>query len=377
MILICCDSFKDALSAPSVCKAIASGLHEAGISDEIQLFPLSDGGDGLEQILDFHLKLSSIPVQTSDPIGRIISTEIKYDPERHIAFIAMAQAAGLELLTPEERNPLHTSTHGVGSLIRSCVKAGATRIFVGLGGSATNDCGTGMAQELGWSFKDENGEELKMTGEMLSRIYKFYPPQNDLVHGIDIHFMYDVDNPLLGSNGAVLTYAEQKGAGIKEKIILESGSAMFALLTRALLGINVENLPGAGAAGGMGAGGVAFLNAQLGSGTDTLLDLANFTDALDSATLVITGEGKIDAQTAHGKLIHGIAKRAKARSVPVVAFSGRLSASTEQLSEMGIDHAIEISHGIKDNSTAIEKTQELLVAKAKEYAPEIMQLRNK
>ena len=346
-ILIACDSFKDALDAPSVCRAIERGLHIADPSVSTRIFPLADGGEGLSDILNFHLGLKTIEVKVHDPLFRKIKAIYNISMDGTTAFIEMAQAAGLQLLTPEERNPLKTTTFGVGEMITDALKKDVKRIVIGIGGSATNDLGIGMAAALGWQFFDKNGEKLLGIGgdlgkiEMItspSRLHRdFVPQQNKMEKDIIFEVMCDVKNPLLGKTGAAHVYSRQKGASDADIEVLENGAVNFC---------KVSNCPkveieGAGAAGGLGFGAFFFLNAIIKSGINALMDLTNFDKEVEWADVIFTGEGRLDSQTAHGKLIAGIVSRA--RQKPVIALCGALDAPPQYLKDLGLKAAFSIA----------------------------------
>jgi glycerate kinase len=254
-ILIACDSFKDALNATAVCQAVQRGLLLANPHFNIRAFPLSDGGEGMAEVLDFHIGLQEQQVPAQDPLGRYITAKYGLSRDRQIAFIEMAQAAGLQLLLPNERNPLKTSTFGVGEMIADALEQGAHRIVLGIGGSATNDLGTGMAAALGWHFLDENGQRLLPTGGNLAHIRSLVPPAVLPSSTAVFEVICDVKNPLLGETGAAKIYARQKGASNSDIEKLESGAEHFTAMA-AMAGTDPAE-PGAGAAGGMGSNRVS------------------------------------------------------------------------------------------------------------------------
>ena len=336
-ILIACDSFKDALDAPSVCRAIECGLQLADPSVKTRIFPLADGGEGLSDILNFHLGLKTVEIEVHDPLFRKIKATYNISVDGTTAFIEMAQAAGLQLLTHEERNPLKTTTFGVGEMINDAVANGAKRIVLGIGGSATNDVGIGMAAAMGWQFFDGNGEKLLGVGGDLNKIQKITPPQYESYSDVVFEVMCDVKNPLLGKTGAAHVYARQKGASDADIETLENGASNFW---------KVSNFPkveteGAGAAGGLGFGALFFLNATIKSGIDAMMDLTDFDKEVAWADVIFTGEGRLDSQTAHGKLIAGIVSRAQQK--PVIALCGAVDAPPQYLKDLGLKAAFSIA----------------------------------
>lgn len=342
-ILVAADSFKDALPAAGVCQALAAGIRRARPDAQVTEFPLADGGEGTFEVLSYHLGLKTVDAETLDPLFRPIRASYGLNTGGDTAFVEMASASGLQLLRPEERNPLRTTTFGAGLLLADAQRRGAARVILAIGGSATNDGGAGMAAALGWRFLDANGHDLPPTGESLSRIARILPPETTFnLQQVDV--ICDVTNPLYGPDGAAAVYAPQKGAAPPVVAELDAGLRHLAQLAEhQLRRPGLADIPGAGAAGGLGFGAMAFLNATLHRGIDLVLDLTRFDEALTRADLVVTGEGKLDGQTLHGKLIHGICRRAARRDAPVVAFCGRVEASPEQIRAIGLQWAIGIN----------------------------------
>jgi len=339
-ILIACDSFKDALDAERVCHAIATGLTRANPGIRVTQMPLSDGGEGVLDILRKALKLTSIEKQVSDPLGRPVSASYGLSADGKTALVEMATASGLQLLSLSERNPLLTSTYGTGELLADAKARGATTALLAIGGSATNDAGIGMAAALGWQFLDANGKAVKPDGGNLQQIAKIVPPASLPFEKVEV--LCDVTNPLFGPNGASWIYGPQKGGNSESLTHLDSGARHIARLVEEQLGkTGLADTPGAGAAGGLGFGGMAFLNATLKRGIEMVLDLVGFDAAAASADLVITGEGCIDGQSLQGKLIQGVSGRAGA--TPVVALCGKLSASEADIRAVGLMAAYSIN----------------------------------
>jgi glycerate kinase len=360
-ILIATDSFKDALSAPEVCEAIAKGLKQAHPDIRAILFPMADGGEGTAQILTHHSKGQWLSTQVKDPLLRPIEAAYGLSADKHTAFIEMAAASGLPLLKPEERNPLNTSTYGTGELILDAIKQGAKRIILGIGGSATHDIGIGMATALGFRFKDQSNNPVVPVGAALSDIsyiddqaLKFDPK------AITVDVLCDVDNPLYGERGAAHVYAPQKGADDIQVQGLEKGSRHFANILEKYTNRDIASITGAGAAGGLGAGALAFLNAKLKPGIEAVMELTQFEAAVAKADLIITGEGRIDDQTLHGKLIAGITQIAQTKHVPVIALCGSLQASTSTIQTLGLKAAFSIQQKPVSLETALSETASAL-----------------
>ncbi|MEM9981738.1 MAG: glycerate kinase, partial [Bacteroidota bacterium] len=282
----------------------------------------------------------SYKVKVSDPLFRTIEATYGYTAASQTAFIEMAQASGLMLLQPEEQNPLYTSTLGTGELICDALERGAKTIVLGLGGSATNDMGIGMAQALGIRFLDNAGKPLFPTGENLARIANIdISNKNTLINKVKFIVAQDVDNPLLGEKGAAQVYAQQKGASKAAIRQLEEGLAHLSLLVEQQLGKAVSHIPGAGAAGGLGAGAIAFLEATTKRGIDLVMALTDFDTHVRQCDYLITGEGKLDEQTLQGKTIAGVCQRARKHQKPVIAFGGTLALTPNHFEALGLAFA--------------------------------------
>jgi glycerate kinase len=356
-ILIAADSFKDALGALDVCKAIEKGLLAAKPTLKTSCFPLADGGEGTTEILRFHSSGKMVWTKVHDPLGRIIDASFALSADHKTAFIEMASASGLPLLKMNERNPLLTSTFGTGELILAAIQAGAERIIIGIGGSATNDAGIGMAAALGFQFLDKDGEILAPIGKNLNHIHQISSEQVSIdLSKIQFDVLCDVDNPLYGPKGAAFVYAEQKGANNTMIQQLDEGLQNIAQVFQDTFGTDFRQIPGAGAAGGLGAGCMAFLNAQLKPGIQSILQITNFEQHIQNADLLITGEGKIDHQSLHGKLISGLTNLAKDHKVPVIALCGALFANPQEINNLGLKAAFSIQSSPKSLEEALKNT---------------------
>jgi glycerate kinase len=365
-ILLAPDSFKDSLSALAVCEAIKAGILAASPNEEVRLFPLADGGEGTVDILHWHLGGEKIGMQVHDPLFRPVGARFFLYPKasgKKIAFVEMAQASGLQLLTAEERNPLKTSTFGTGELVLEAIRRGATELYLTIGGSATNDAGMGMAAAMGWQFLDENGVELRPIGENLGLVAKVQAPSTNLAPSVslpNIQVLCDVDNPLFGPNGAAHVFAPQKGAGKATVQRLDEGLRQFSKAATQALGHDFAQQKGAGAAGGLGFGAMAFLGAKMAPGADTVMQLTGFEAVAQQMDLIITGEGKLDAQTGSGKLVSSLAKTARKLGVPVGAICGSVEASEAELQAMGLSFAVQLKKTGEPLSKSIAKTAERL-----------------
>jgi glycerate kinase len=333
-ILVACDSFKDALPADAVCRAIAAGLKKSHPQAVVAEMPLSDGGEGLLDVLRAPLHLDWVEIEAADPLGRTIKARYGLSADRQTCVVEMAEASGLQRLTLAERDPRKASTFGTGQLLADAKTKGARRAILAIGGSATNDAGIGAATALGWRFLDGDGKDIDADGGHLSRITDLVPAPAPFE---SMEVLCDVTNPLFGKSGAAWIYGRQKGGSDAVLAELDDGLKHLASLVRAQLGRDVADQPGAGAAGGLGYGAVAFLGARLRRGIEIVLDLTGFDAAARQADLIITGEGHLDGQSAQGKLIQGLCGRSDA--TPVIALCGKLSATPEQIKTIGLKAA--------------------------------------
>ncbi|MGB5404469.1 MAG: glycerate kinase [Robiginitalea sp.] len=357
------DKFKGSLTAAEVCDAMEAGIRAVYPGAEIRRFAASDGGDGFLEAVRAVRPMEVVQVPVPDPIGREITASFLHDPKTGEAYIEMARASGMELLSPGERNPMRTDTRGTGELILKAVRLGARHIFVGLGGSGTNDGGCGLASIFGYRFLDSDQQALLPVGGNLERIAHIVPPEDLLLpRSVRITAVYDVNNPLWGPQGAAQVYAAQKGASPEDIQRLDAGLQNLEERVREQLGIDAGHLPGAGAAGGTAFGLKCFLGADFTSGTDLVLRLNGFAQYLDGpkTDYVFTGEGRIDTQTLNGKLIQGVLQLASAQKCPVVAVCGKCDAPMDALSRMGFEAVLEVSDPQKSLAYAMEHAHELV-----------------
>jgi glycerate kinase len=334
-ILVCPNAFKGSLTAGEASHAMAEGIQEVlGGETPLIRLPLADGGDGTLETLVEATGGAIYRAQVHDPLNRLIEAAWgRLGGEKgEFAVIEMAQASGLRLLRPEERDPLHATTYGTGELMLEAVRAGCKKLLIGIGGSATNDGGAGMAQALGARLLDEQGRELPPGGAALRRLKTI-----DLTHwmlppDVEVIVACDVDNPLYGEQGASAVYGPQKGATPEMVAVLDEALAHYAAILQSELGVAVADVPGAGAAGGLGAGLLAFCRAKLVAGAEMVLDVLDFDTHCKNSCLVLTGEGKLDGQTLHGKAIIRVARRVArlGLDVPVVALVGAVEAEAEE-----------------------------------------------
>lgn len=349
-ILIIPDKFKGSLTAKEVIAAISKGIKK--VIPDANLYPVlaSDGGDGFLNAVSENLDCELITTNTIDPIGRKIKADYLLNRADRIAYIELAKSSGLELLEVHERSAMTTSTYGTGVQIMDAITKGATSIYIGLGGSATNDGGTGIAQALGYRFLDGLGNDLVPNGENLSKIRAIKSEEAvQSLGGVSFYAVNDVDNPLFGETGAAHIYARQKGANDTEIDTLDMGLRNLNAVVQDNLQKNVAQNPGAGAAGGTAYGLQAFLNAEFISGIDFMLNLAHVEELLQKERInyIITGEGKFDDQTLHGKLIKGVVDLGKNRGVPVIVVCGQAEVAAEKLTSLDIAAILEIKDGSK------------------------------
>ena len=339
-ILLAPDKFKGSLTARQVCDAMTEGIRLAYPQANIVALPMADGGEGTAEVLTLATGGEWITVPALDPLGRPIEASYGISSDRQTAFIEMSQASGLRLLQRHEYNPLQASTFGTGQLILDAVKQGISKLVLGIGGSATNDGGTGMAAALGWRFLNAQNEPLAPCGGNLVQINRILPPAQSFYIAVDV--ACDVTNPLVGPNGAAAIYGPQKGASQEDVVILDQGLCHLARLIYDQFGVVLAEVPGAGAAGGMGAGALFFLKAMLKEGVNVVMEHTRFVDHLPDTDLVLTGEGKIDNQTLQGKLISGIARQARQSDVPAIALCGTLEVKPEEITALDLTAAFSV-----------------------------------
>lgn len=326
------DSFKGTMDAKEVCAIWDEAIHRHIPDAMTTCFPMADGGEGMVSAFLSICGGKRIYKTVSDPFGKPVQAAYGILPD-DTAVIEMAACSGLPLVE-DNKNPLVATTYGVGELIRDTEKQGVKNIILGLGGSATNDCGIGMAAALGYRFLDTNDKDVEPLAENMQRIAHIIKPGR--LPGITVTAACDVDNPLYGPSGATYTFGVQKGANGETLEILEAGLKNIAGVIRKDFGLDVADVPGAGAAGGLGGGVMAFIGGTLKPGIDLLLDAAKFNDALETADMVFTGEGRIDWQSVHGKVPVGVSRRAKQRGIPCIALCGAIGKDVEAVYNEGI-----------------------------------------
>ncbi len=345
-ILLAPDSFKESMSAMEVCEAIEKGFRKVFPEATYVKVPIGDGGEGTVQSFVDMSGGDIIELTVRGPLGGKVDGFYGLSSDKKTAYIEAAAAAGLDLVPVEKRNPFHTSTYGVGELIQDALGKGVEHIILGIGGTATNDGGIGMAAALGARFLDHVNHELEPDVEALKKMKRIDISSIDLrLKNVQFEIACDVSNPLLGENGASYVFGPQKGATIEMVPILDNYLANYALAIEQSLEITVKDVPGAGAGGGLGAAAIVFFGAELKRGIDVMLDFIQFDELLNDVDLVVTGEGKMDCQTIYGKAPIGVSKRAKKQSIPVIAITGALGNGYHEVYQHGIDSVFSIVNG--------------------------------
>ncbi|WP_318451696.1 glycerate kinase [Photobacterium leiognathi] len=337
-IIIAPDSYKESLTAMEVATAIENGFRQVIPNAEYIKLPMADGGEGTVQSLVDASNGTIIERSVTGPLGEQVNGFFGLMGDGKTAIIEMAAASGLHLVSPELRNPMLTTSFGTGELILAALDKGVEHIIVGIGGSATNDGGIGMAQALGVRFLDENNKQISYSGGALDRLHRIDISNIDpRLVSVKLEVACDVDNPLCGEKGASQVFGPQKGATPEMVTQLDNNLAHYAEIIKRDLGKNVKDMAGAGAAGGMGAALLGLFSSQLRPGIEIVMDAVNLADVLQDADLVITGEGRIDSQTIHGKTPIGVARTAKRFNKPVIGIAGSLSYDCNIVHEHGID----------------------------------------
>ncbi|NLZ38576.1 MAG: glycerate kinase [Firmicutes bacterium] len=370
-IVIATDSYKGSISTVDAARAIEKGIIKVFPQAEIIKMPVADGGEGTVNALVLGTNGEFRQAEVISPIGDKILAQYGILQD-NTAVIEMASASGLQLIPEEMRNPLYTTTYGTGQLIKAALDEGCKKILIGIGGSATNDGGAGMAQALGVSFTDSTGKELGFGGGELAKLARIDLTCLDpRLSQTEIIVASDVTNPLCGERGASFVYGPQKGATQESIEYLDRSLYHYATIIKEQLGKDINDIPGAGAAGGLGAGLIVFCNGVLRSGIEIILDLLNIDQHLLDADLVITGEGQIDEQTINGKVPIGVARRAKKYGVPVLAITGSIGEKTEEIHEKGIDAMVSIINQPMELKYAMENAA-ALITQASERAMRLL-----
>lgn len=366
-IIIAPDKFKGSLTGLEFCTAIENGIRKHAPNVEIEKLPLADGGDGTVEVLQYYLDGEMMSLEVNDPLGRKVNASYLYSKIKKTAFIEMAEASGIRLLKEKEANPLKTSTYGTGELIKDALDKGVEHIILGIGGSATNDAGLGMARALGYRFYNKDNKELLGVGKDLQEIETIdISGAHPQIKNVNLEVACDVDNPLYGPNGAAHIYSPQKGATPKIVMQLDNGLIIFNEVVKSHFQMDMQNIKGAGAAGGLGAGCILFLGAKLNSGIELIKKEADFNSKVKGADWIITGEGKLDSQTFSGKVIRGVLDSIEDQKLAL--FCGLVDLSEEERNGIQIDFISETSAYAKDLEDSIQNAGKYLGKAAEEFA---------
>ena len=360
-ILVVPDSFKESLSAKEVANAIARGIHSVDSEISVKQFPFSDGGEGALDLLQNLFEGELVTTSTIDAMGRSIKAPYFRFADRKAAWVELSQASGLAQIEVDKRNPMLASTYGTGLQIRHALDHGAEEIYLGIGGSATNDGGTGILSALGGLFSDAEGEMLLPGGGFLTELDHI---DVEAIPQFELKVACDVSNPLLGKQGATAVYGPQKGVTPEMEPQLEAGLTNFSKHIELLTQKSIAEVPGAGAAGGCAAGLHGLLGAELASGFELLAELSNLELRIKEANLVITAEGRIDGQSLEGKLPVGVAKLAKKHHKPIVVLAGSIGGNLDPLYALGINSIFSIQNGPCTLKESMDNTAELIESTA-------------
>ena len=368
-IVIAPDSFKDSLSAEKVADAIAAGLADVFPHAQLVKCPMADGGEGTVEAIVAAGNGQLRRNQVQGPLGAPVEAHWGWLPDSHTAIIEMAEASGLQLVAPGQRDACVSSTFGTGELIRAALDAGAQRVILAIGGSATNDAGAGALQALGLGLFDEQGNSLARGGLALARVARIDLGGLDpRLARVRFEIAADVNNPLCGEQGASAIFGPQKGASPEQVRLLDQALGHFADHCARVLPKDVRQEPGSGAAGGLGFAAKAFFGAQFRAGVEVVAELVGLAEAVKGADLVITGEGRFDAQTLRGKTPFGVARIAQAHGVPVVVLAGTLGEGYQALYEHGINAAFALTSGPMSLQDACSRAPQLLTDRARDIA---------
>ena len=352
------DSFKGSLSSIEVCNIIKEKVNEFFPKCKAIMIPIADGGEGTVDTFIYSLKAEKVNLKVKNAFGEVI--DVYYGRIKNKAIIEVAQVVGLVSAEGRE-DPSTTSTYGVGEIINLAIEHGCNEIFIGLGGSCTNDCGVGAASALGTVFKNKNGEEFIPVGKNLNEIeYIDISKTLEKLKNCKVTAMCDIDNPMYGENGAAFVFAPQKGADENMVKMLDNNLRALSEKIKKNLNKDVSNIKGSGAAGAFGAGVCAFFNGKLKSGIEIILDLIDFDKLISDADIIFTGEGQIDSQSLNGKVVVGISKRAKKQNIPVIVLVGSIGEGAEKAYDEGVSAIFSINQKAEDYSISRFKAKENL-----------------
>ncbi|MDC7955904.1 glycerate kinase [Fusobacterium simiae] len=364
-IVVAPDSFKESMSAKEVCDSIEKGLLSVSREWEIVKVPMADGGEGTLEALVDATNGKIFSEKTLNPLGEEITSQFGILGGKNIAIIEMASTSGLELISPEKRNPYITTTYGTGQLILRALEQNVEEIILGIGGSATNDGGAGMLQALGAKLLDKNGDEIGFGGYELSKLNKIdFSNLDKRLKKVKILVACDVTNPLTGENGSSYIFGKQKGATPEMIEVLDKNLLHYSEIIKRDLGFDVNNIPGAGAAGGLGAG-LLTLGAILKKGIEIVIEANELDKRIQGADLVITGEGSIDGQTRFGKTPYGVVSVAKKYNIPTITLAGNVGKDIDILYDYGFDTIFSIMQGVDTLENALKNGKDNIERTAK------------
>ena len=368
-VIIAMDSFKGTLASYEACEIIAAAISECTPDARLVIKPMADGGEGTARAM---IKAANGQWIRQTVMGPLPDMEVEagfaWFGDSKTALVEMASASGLELLSKEQMMPLKTTTYGTGQLIKAALEYGACKIMLAVGGSATVDGGVGAAAALGWKFLDDEGNAVAPGGAGLEQIVKIVKPGNFSIPPVEV--LCDVDNPLCGEHGAARVYAGQKGADPRMVEQLEKGLMHLAFLVLKHLQRDINDIPGAGAAGGLAAGALAFMNAALVSGIETVMTVSNLQAELESADWIITGEGSFDQQSLRGKVVSGIARMALESHTRLAVLAGQVTVPQQEYQKLGIIAAIGCRTNDMSLDYAMKNCRSLLGRAAQQFAKE-------
>lgn len=368
-IVIAPDKFRGSLTGIEFCWIVKEAIWKIIPDAEIVEAPVADGGDGTLSALEAQVPHGKKIIEVLDPLFRKIKASYLYNEDFKIAFVEMAEASGLRLLKPEEQNCCLTTSYGTGELIKAALDDGAEKIILGIGGSATNDCGMGMAAALGYEFIDVKGNAVKPIGQNLSLVKEIRTDKVDpRLMETNFEVACDVINQLYGEDGAAYIFGPQKGATPEEIELLDQGLKDFNEVLIKTFNKDINDMYGAGAAGGMGAGALTFLNCDLKSGIELVKEMIRFDKKIVGADWIVTGEGKLDFQTLTGKAVKGVSESAQSQKIPVAVFCGRITLPQDALSNMGIQYSASVILEAIDYDDAVKNGKAYLDKMATDFA---------
>lgn len=368
-VVIAPDKFKNSLSGLEFCNIVETEILKEFPNTEILKLPLADGGDGTLEVINYYLKGTLICIEVNNPFFQPIKASYLYSENSKTAFIEMAEASGIKLLKTTQLNCKNATTVGTGEMIVDAIQRGAKTIIMGIGGSATNDCGTGMATALGYRFLNKANKVVKPIGANLSKITSIDATNvHPKLNTINFKIACDVTNPLYGKNGAAYVYAAQKGASKEDIAMLDNGLQAFSKIVNTHFKVDVQKIKGAGAAGGMGIASKLFLKGTLEPGIQLIKKLANFDEKIKNADWIITGEGKLDTQTMSGKTIEGVITSAITKNIKVAAFCGAIDLNEKSLENFRIKYTDALINYAKDLEDSMTNSKKYLSIISKKFA---------